>query len=297
MRILHVTDTHLGIERFYRGGPPGWRRAHDHRDLLTKVLAPAMEGAYDLVILSGDVFDRSSPPPEAVDEAVALLGAAARAVPVVAIPGNHDRTGIVRHLGAAAGVILCDEPEQVRVGDLRVACVPWYRESADWASAAAKAVGEGADLLVAHQSFDGSRVPGFVFRARSSAETVAASQIPPGVPLVLSGHVHTRQAFPLGHTTVVHAGAMERTAAVEADEVKGVVEVHFGATPTWRFVDVPARPMRVVSEPDPPAELVEGALVHLRGSACTVETERAIVQRGGRVSPWSRPSRQARLFA
>ena len=62
MRILHVTDTHLGYEAWFRGAPPGWSRADDHLEAFRLALRPAFQEEVDLVVHSGDLFNRSTPP-------------------------------------------------------------------------------------------------------------------------------------------------------------------------------------------------------------------------------------------
>ena len=102
MRILHTSDWHLG-RSFHREGLLGAQATWvDH--LLDVVESERV----DLVVVSGDVFDRALPQVDAValaDEAFARL-AASRAR-VVVTSGNHDsaqRLGFGSRLMDAAGV-------------------------------------------------------------------------------------------------------------------------------------------------------------------------------------------------
>src|SRR6476469_1607642 len=101
MRILHTSDWHLG-------------RSFHGEDLLAAqaafvdhLLATVETEQVDLVVLSGDVYDRALPPVDAValaDEALARL-AASRARTVVT-SGNHDsalRLGFNARLADHAG--------------------------------------------------------------------------------------------------------------------------------------------------------------------------------------------------
>ena len=95
MRILQLSDTHLGVRsRPPIGAPPGWSRADDHRLAFDRALALAVD--VDLVVHTGDLFDRSRPPRKAAEEAIAALAAVARRVPVIVLRGNHDRRGLHR---------------------------------------------------------------------------------------------------------------------------------------------------------------------------------------------------------
>ncbi|HET6627971.1 MAG TPA: exonuclease SbcCD subunit D [Nocardioidaceae bacterium] len=102
MRILHTSDWHLG-RSFHREGMLGAQAAFvDH--LVETIAAERV----DLVLVSGDVYDRALPPVDAValaDETFARL-AASRAQ-VVVTSGNHDsarRLGFNSRLIDASGV-------------------------------------------------------------------------------------------------------------------------------------------------------------------------------------------------
>jgi exonuclease SbcD len=104
VRILHTSDWHLG-RSFHRVGLLDAQAAFvDH------LLATIEQERVDLVVVSGDVYDRALPPVDAVelaDETFARL-AASRAR-VVVTSGNHDsqiRLGFNSRLADAAGVFL-----------------------------------------------------------------------------------------------------------------------------------------------------------------------------------------------
>ena len=111
MRLLHTSDWHLG-RSFHREGMLAHQAGFvDH--LLEVVEAERV----DVVLVSGDVYDRALPPVDAValaDEALARL-AASRAR-VVITSGNHDsarRLGFSSRLIDAAGVHLRTDPAGV----------------------------------------------------------------------------------------------------------------------------------------------------------------------------------------
>ena len=297
MRLLHVTDTHLGIDRWYRGAPRGWRRADDHLAAFRAALAPALAEEVDLVVHTGDLFDRSRPPARAVAEAGALLEEVARRVPVVVMPGNHDRNGLHAHLGPVpAGVTIVDRPARVDVAGLRLGMIPYLPDATAWAAAAAAVCAGGVDLLCAHQAFDGARVPGFAFRVGAQADTVGPAHIPEGVDLVLCGHLHTRQIVTVGEARVVHPGSTERAAFVERDEPKGAALWDPAGALAWRWLDLPARPMHLVRGAADLDRVPPEGLVRLEGAARHPEVEREVLARGGWVEAWAAPTPQVRLF-
>ena len=87
MRILHTADWHLG-RLFYNE-----HLTTDQAHVLEHQFFPLLkEEKIDLVVLSGDVFDRSVPPIEAIElwDSVLHRLAFTENIPMVAISGNHD---------------------------------------------------------------------------------------------------------------------------------------------------------------------------------------------------------------
>ena len=87
MRILHTADWHLG-RLFYNE-----HLTTDQAHILDHQFFPLLkEEQIDLVVLSGDVFDRSVPPIEAIELWGSVLHrlAFSENIPMVAISGNHD---------------------------------------------------------------------------------------------------------------------------------------------------------------------------------------------------------------
>ena len=87
MRILHTADWHLG-RLFYNE-----HLTTDQAHILDHQFFPLLkEEQIDLVVLSGDVFDRSVPPIEAIElwDSVLHRLAFTEKIPMVAISGNHD---------------------------------------------------------------------------------------------------------------------------------------------------------------------------------------------------------------
>lgn len=113
MRILHTSDWHLG-RSFHRAD------LLDHQAVFIDHLVEVVRAeGVDLVVVSGDVYDRALPPVDAVrlaDEAIARL--AATRARVVISSGNHDsarRLGFGARVMDAAGVHVRTDPAQVGV--------------------------------------------------------------------------------------------------------------------------------------------------------------------------------------
>lgn len=86
MRWIHTSDWHLGRLFF------GESLTEEQAALLSEFVALAKERKPDVILLSGDVYDRSVPPADAVellDEVLAKLVLDC-GIPVLMISGNHD---------------------------------------------------------------------------------------------------------------------------------------------------------------------------------------------------------------
>ncbi len=89
MRVLHTSDWHVG-KKLGR-----YDRADEHREVIAEVVGIAETEEVDLVLHSGDLFDRPLPPIDALNIALDGLVGLSRGGerPVVVIAGNHDSPG------------------------------------------------------------------------------------------------------------------------------------------------------------------------------------------------------------
>jgi exonuclease SbcD len=113
MRVLHTSDWHLGKVLMERS------LLDDQRHALGQITSLLATDPHDLLVVAGDVFDRSIPPEDAVTllgEWLSELRAVAPRLPVVIIAGNHDsaaRLAWSSGLLAQAGVHIRGEPERI----------------------------------------------------------------------------------------------------------------------------------------------------------------------------------------
>ena len=113
MRIIHTSDWHLGRIFYMVHLTEEQAYVRDQRGGRVREERP------DLVVIAGDVYDRSAPPAEAVellDDALSriVLGLG---VPVVAIAGNHDspeRLGFCSSLLSSKGLFMVGAADTAR---------------------------------------------------------------------------------------------------------------------------------------------------------------------------------------
>ena len=269
MKVLFVSDTHLGFDLPARPRVDRRRRGPDFFACFERALEPALRGEADVVVHGGDLLYRSRVPAWLVQRALApLLRVADAGVPVLLLPGNHERSAIPYPLLAAHDNLhVFRGPSSVAIdrGGLRVAFagIPYARSVREafpalLAATRYRETGAEARVLCLHQCVEGAVCgppPGFTFR--DGDDVVRARDLPGDVAVVLCGHVHRHQLLrsdPRGRplpAPVVYAGSVERTSFAERDETKGFVMATIAAGgPGGRllacdFRSLPARPMRV----------------------------------------------------
>jgi exonuclease SbcD len=87
MRILHTADLHLGRSLHERDLIP------DQKAMLDALLGLIVERKVDVLVMAGDIYDRSIPQPEAIalfDSFLSEAMALPDGLVVIVVPGNHD---------------------------------------------------------------------------------------------------------------------------------------------------------------------------------------------------------------
>ena len=268
LRLLLLADTHLGFDRPRRPRIERPRRGEDFFDRFRDALAPALAGRVDAVVHGGDLLFRSRVPASLVAEAMAPLFRVADAgVPVILVPGNHERSRIpFPLLSRHAGVHVLDRPRTVEL-ELAGQTVAFggfpyrHRMSGGGFSAALDETTlmksrAPIRLLCVHQLVEGARVGVQDFVFRRAPDVIRARDLPSGVAAVLSGHVHRGQLLTrdlAGRSLpapFVYPGSTERTSFDEREERKGTVRLWLqgssrpgGRLEGVRFDELPVRPM------------------------------------------------------
>ncbi len=102
IRILLLADTHLGFDFPLRPRVERRRRGPDFFANTRRALEPALNGKVDVVVHGGDLLYRSKVPARMVSMAFEpLIDVADTGIPVVVVPGNHERSSFPYPLLAA----------------------------------------------------------------------------------------------------------------------------------------------------------------------------------------------------
>ena len=135
MKLLHTSDWHLGARLGRHDRTP------DHVEALRGLLSLAESARPDLILHTGDLFDASRPPYEALELGVQALRRLSEIAPTLVLSGNHDSFVLLRVIDELAGAAaprrlrLVTRPEVVEYPDIApesvaVACVPFIAPSA-----------------------------------------------------------------------------------------------------------------------------------------------------------------------
>jgi DNA repair exonuclease SbcCD nuclease subunit len=231
------------------------RRGEDFFANYERVLDVARSGAVDVVVHGGDLLYRGRVPLWLAEQALApLRELASSGIPVLLIPGNHERSAVPYPLLAVHEHLhVFDRPRTVTIaaGGVRAAFVGFpythdirRRFPAILAEASREAVDADVRVLCIHQCVDGATCGPGTFTFRGGDDVIRVADLP-DVAVTLSGHIHRHQVLrPAGRAQVVYAGSTERTSFAEARETKGFVVLEL--TPcglgSLAFHALPARP-------------------------------------------------------
>jgi exonuclease SbcD len=283
MRILHTADWHLG--RVLHGASLLDDQAH----LLAQFVDLARDVRPDVVVIAGDVYDRSVPPAPAVDLLDEVLSRLVQDVglKVVVIAGNHDspeRLSFGARLLRSSGLILAGSPADGLAplvlddtdGPVHIYPLPFLEPAVvrhhllqpDLLGIEAATAAMLDAIRTAHPKGERSVVVGHGFVSggvESESERPLAlggsgcvdAAVFQGFDYVALGHLHRPQKVSEG---VRYAGSLMRYSFSEADHDKAVSVVDLGAAGACEVRSVklsPRRQVRVIT--GRLAEVLEGA--------------------------------------
>ena len=257
VRVLFVSDTHIGLDWPTRPRVVRHRRGDDFFQNFERALEPARAGEVDVVVHGGDLLYRSRVPAWVAEAAlVPLKRLASSGVPVLLVPGNHERGRIPYPLLADhEGLHVFDRPRSVvlNAGGVRVAFIGFpythdIRRGFPQILAAASRQNTTADVrvLCLHHCVEGATCGPGNFTFRFGADVIRAADLPTDAAVVLSGHIHRHQVLrPPGRPPVIYPGSVERTSFAEALETKGfvVLQLTQAGLGSFEFRPLPAKPM------------------------------------------------------
>jgi DNA repair exonuclease SbcCD nuclease subunit len=237
VKIVHVSDTHLGFRQLHRVNDAGRNeREQDVYDAFERAISKIVELAPAVAIHSGDLFDSYHPSSAALGVALDGLERLREAgIPIVVIAGNHSSPrvaaaehifGVLERFGGAH--IVYDGTREVRVGDVAVHAVAHHNDP-EQLIAALRRARPSADaefnVLVAHVGLEGL---GHVVGSEAGSVTLSG-EVLAGTgefDYIALGHLHK---FAPACANAAYAGSLERLSWADDAPVKGIVEVDLAA--------------------------------------------------------------------
>lgn len=255
VRVLHVSDTHLGHQAYTQLSPDGLnQREVDFHEAFRRVVDHALATTPDLVVHAGDLFDVVRPSNRSIGFALhEVRRLSAAGIPFVVVSGNHEaprlrETGsIFRIFEGLPNVhpVYRGDYEALRIetrsGPTTIHAVPQALRQSDFTKALAASApqGSGAHVLLVHGTVAG--VDG-LFMGEMNELTIPEAAMRPEYDYIALGHFHNHRRI---GANAAYAGSTERTSFSEANEEKVALEVDVGAgAPRIRPVPTGARPMR-----------------------------------------------------
>ncbi|WP_293265175.1 exonuclease SbcCD subunit D [Neptunomonas sp.] len=266
MKILHTSDWHIG-RQFHNVS-----LLEDQRHVLDQIVNITRQQNVDVLLIAGDIYDRSVPPSQAVallDNVISSINQLK--IPVIMISGNHDgaaRLSFASSQLAQAGVHILADLEQIsrpvtlkdKHGDVVFFGVPYADpvsvrhvlgvEASTHDEAMAQAIAslkpsmpkDTRTVLLSHCFIDGgeeseSERPLSI----GGAERVSYKHFAP-FDYVALGHLHGRQYK--GANTIRYSGSILKYSFSEEKQIKSVTLVDMGEQGVDEVTQVPLLPLR-----------------------------------------------------
>ncbi len=258
--ILFFADSHLGFDYPVKGSSTTPRRGADFFRNYEFILRTAKERKVDLVIHGGDLFDRSKVHPRIVNRAYeALFNFAESGIPLVLVPGNHDRSTLPSslflqhknlHIFYNPGIF----PFSLKGTTFYICGFPFIRNIGDEIKTVIQQISRllperGISILCMHQAVEGAKVGPVDYTFRPGSQVIRASDLTGPFTTYLSGHIHRHQVMQLNGNhdkkLLIYPGSIERTSFAERNEEKGFVYLTYNnrELPEIVFQHLPSKPM------------------------------------------------------
>jgi len=232
MKVAHISDTHLGYLQYRLT-----ERKNDYLKAFVQAVEKILDLNVDLVIHTGDLFETFHPDVATLSETISLFKKIKESgIPVVAIPGNHDRAlrkgyspphRILKELDL---LILIDPIGEVNIGEVYIAGMRYFPKTfmegirERFFEEFSKKAESGLSIFMFHQGID-------QYLNYESAYELGISELPEGFSYYAGGHIHAFIETRLKSGTLSFPGSTEFRSKKEAKRGKrgfNVVDLESG---------------------------------------------------------------------
>ncbi|MBX2817450.1 MAG: metallophosphoesterase [Saprospiraceae bacterium] len=262
--ILFFADSHLGHQLPQRRKSNRRYRGDDFFANVQRVLEIAVAKQVDLIIHGGDVFEHSKVSEQIIGQTYDMLfNIADQGIPIVIVPGNHDKSTLPQslflqhpniHIGWNPSVYTFSKGRM----DIAICAIPYVRKIGLTISDILDRLESMlpprvAPFLLMHQAIEGAQVGPANYTFRKGDKVIAKSQLKGPYVACLSGHIHRHQILchGPGGFPVFYPGSIERTSFAEIEEEKGflVIQIDEDRSLHHEFNALPAREMHRLNIP------------------------------------------------
>lgn len=264
MKIMHLSDLHLGrrIDNF--------SMLEDQKDILQKILCILDDETPDVLVIAGDVYDKSSPAAEAVqlfDDFLYEL--AERQVQVFILSGNHDSPERIAfgarwmehgiHMSPVYDGNVLPFSMEDAYGTVQIYMLPFlkpanvrqcfpekedeiisYTDALRTAVDALQISQEHRNVLITHQFITGASRSESEYISVGGTDNVDASVFD-GFDYVALGHIHSPQN--VGDERIRYCGTPLKYSFSEADDKKSVTIVELAEKGNLQVRTIPLIPL------------------------------------------------------
>jgi DNA repair protein SbcD/Mre11 len=252
MKFLHISDIHLGCDLYHIENE---ERMRDYGRAWGDCLERAIDEKVDFVLIGGDLFDKKTPAPRAMIQAISgLTTLKNNNIPAVAIEGNHDNVsngkqyswlhtlaemGLIRLLESnmspdESGKLCikstewsenCEKPFFTDIGNARIFGTNWYGASIEKlvptiAEAIEQNRRDGAfHILLLHTEIEGKEISPFPLLTMTKLK-----ELQPFTDYVALGHIHKHFIV---DDWAFNPGSLEITNISEYKNERGALLVEF----------------------------------------------------------------------
>ena len=291
MKLLHLADLHIG-KRVYE-----YSMLEEQKEVLRQVISIVMEKQVDVVLIAGDVYDKSIPTIEGVKLLDSFLTALSeKRIPVLLISGNHDCPERLsfgsKALEMAKLFVVGTCEEQIKkvtlydaYGELNFYLLPFIKrqqikilEGEESPKDDTQAIQlllrrlsidtTKRNILIAHQFVGGAGITPW----QTDSETISVGgldmvdyQVLDCFDYVALGHLHKAQS--VGRETVRYAGSPLKYSFSEARHKKSATLVTVEEKGTIKIEKVPFHPLHDMRE-------IKGTLEQLTREDIVKEADR-----------------------
>lgn len=236
MRLVHLSDTHLGFSAYNKTDPTTGlnQREVDVYSAFGQIIDYIIEAKPDLVIHSGDLFDSVRPSNRAIREAFRqLVRLSVAKIPTVIIAGNHSTprqkvTGSIFQLFEYLEHIhpvFNGEYQTLEIGDCKIHAIPHAYNEEMFKENFSKLKADKKfkyNILVTHATVIGvTAFAGAEFKELSIPPSILSKDF----DYIALGHIHK---FIQVSENAYYSGSPERLGFGEANYKKGFLEVELG---------------------------------------------------------------------